>query len=121
MSDVLDRAQPWLAGVALLAIPPGLLLAPTATWTALTVLGIAMITRIAIASAALIGARATIVRVTVGASIGPWLALADRQIATNEALELSAVAALLAVSAPLLTGRRPRRRDTTTSAHRQPA
>lgn len=98
------RLQGWLAGVALVAVVPGLIWAPAVTHAALAVYGAAMLVVVAAVSARATGAHRTLARAAIGASVGPWLALLDSDVSHAAALELSVVFALAAVASVQFRG-----------------
>lgn len=101
MPERVKRIEPWIVGAVLLGVAPGLVWAPRTTWAALTAVGLLMLARVAITAAG-IGLRSTMTRAALGASLGPWIALVDRDVRVAEALEISFVAALVTVwCAPL--------------------
>jgi hypothetical protein len=65
--------------------------------SALAVLGVVMLTTHAVQIARRVGWKSAATRAAIGASLGPWLALAVPSLTTADALSIAVVTALFAV------------------------
>jgi hypothetical protein len=84
-------------GIAALLAVIGLIVVPTVAVPALGAFGLWTLARHVPESAALIGKRALLSRVVVGASLGPWLLMLAPGLSRADALEVTAVGALLGI------------------------
>jgi hypothetical protein len=72
----------------------GLVVVPSVAVAALSAFGLWTLTRQLPSSAALVGKRALLSRMVVGASLGPWLLMLAPSVSRGDALQAAAIGAL---------------------------